>query len=433
MHPIEPHLRETYRVADVRDLTRHLEAAGTFQFPSLPNGLFPAALAATADYEYTGYSSIWVRDNIHLAHMHDVLGRGDVAARTVESLTRFFHSQGPKLDAIIAGEADPQEVMLRPHVRFNGVGLSEVSEHWAHAQNDAIGYWIWLLCRLVAAGALPASPRDLQLLASFARYLEAIRFWEDEDSGHWEETRKVEASSIGVVTAGLLALRQLLRDRSGWAEFRHRGEAVSPEALDRLIDRGRSALAGILPAECVQDDPAKRRRYDAALLFLIYPVGIVAGELADRIVGDVVENLLGPHGIRRYIGDSYWCQDYKVALDQAHRTEDVSADMSARNRLLEPGFEAQWCIFDPVLSVIHGQQYQATRDPERLRLQVHHLNRSLRQLTGDGTPFPPLRCPESYYCEAGRYVPSDVTPLLWTQANLRLALHFMERSAQLGE
>jgi hypothetical protein len=112
----------------------------------------------------------------------------------------------------------------------------------------------------------------------------------------------------------------------------------------------------------------------------------------------------------------------------------VSANTSARDRLLEPGLEAQWCIFDPILSVIHGRQYLVTRDPERLRLQTHHLQRSLRQLTGDDSqPFPPLRCPESYYSESGRYIPSDVTPLMWTQANLRLALHFMERSAQLGE
>jgi len=72
------------------------------------------------------------------------------------------------------------------------------------------------------------------------------------------------------------------------------------------------------------------------------------------------------------------------------------------------------------------------RDPARLRLQTEHLNRSLRQLTGDGLSFPPLRCPESYYLENNRWGPNDITPLMWTQANLRLALHFLEQSLQAG-
>jgi phosphorylase kinase alpha/beta subunit len=132
--------------------------------------------------------------------------------------------------------------------------------------------------------------------------------------------------------------------------------------------------------------------------------------------------------VRRYLGDSYWCADYKTLLAPDERTVDVSADMSARDRLLEPGGEAQWCLFDPIISVIHGLRYRSTGDAEALRLQTEHLNRSLRQLTGPDTAFPPLRCPESYYREHGRYVPNDVTPLLWTQANLRLALHHMEDS-----
>ena len=103
--------------------------------------------------------------------------------------------------------------------------------------------------------------------------------------------------------------------------------------------------------------------------------------------------------------------------------------MSARNRLLQPGGEAQWCLFDPILSVIHGQRYQKTGDAGQLESQTAYLNRSLRQLTGEGGSFPPLRCPESSYRENGVWGPNDITPLLWTQANVRLALHFMEQSA----
>jgi hypothetical protein len=59
---------------------------------------------------------------------------------------------------------------------------------------------------------------------------------------------------------------------------------------------------------------------------------------------------------------------------------------------------------------------------EDRRRQIHHLQRSLNQLTRPGSVFGAYRCPESYYCPQGQYVPNDICPLLWTQANLKLAL-----------
>jgi len=41
-----------------------------------------------------------------------------------------------------------------------------------------------------------------------------------------------------------------------------------------------------------------------------------------------------------------------------------------------------------------------------------------------------FECPELYYIEDNQYVPGDVVPLLWTQANLRIALKIMEQSLQ---
>ena len=431
-HPIEPLLSRHYRRDDVRGLTQHLLEAGTFHFPVLPTGLFAAVRVESGSVACSGYGNAWVRDNVHIAHHFHVLGEDATAVRTLAALTRFLHTQRRKVDAIIAGRVDPDQIMLRPHVRFDGARLAEVRERWAHAQNDAIGYWMWLASRLGLAGRWAPSPEDIGLLAAFVRYLEAIRFWEDEDSGHWEEARKIEASSIGTATAGLAAARDYLASLA--SATRHspalRSLAATTAAqADHLAARGLSALASILPGECIQPSPAKRRRYDAALLFLVYPLRIVDDAMAATIVSDVVMNLAGPHGVRRYVGDSYWCADYKMLLEPAQRTVDVSADMEARNRLLEPGGEAQWCLFDPIISVIHGLRYRRTGDVDALRLQTEHLNRSLQQLTGTDTRFPPLRCPESYYRENGRYVPNDATPLLWTQANLRLALHQMEESA----
>ncbi len=430
-HSMDRFLREQYSLDDVRAITRHLEEHGTFQFPTLPSGLFSAAITQSQELEYTGYQNVWVRDNIHIAHHFYVLGQQDKAVAAVSAITRFFHTQRNKLRDIITGKADPQNVMLRPHIRFDGVTLTELSEKWSHAQNDAIGYWLWLGSTLAHEGHWLPTADDVKLFSNFVQYLEAVRFWEDEDSGHWEEARKAGASSIGVATAGLIAVRDYFATMaSAQMPFGATKSFVDQTCrrAESLIERGRAALTAILPSECVQADPTKQRRYDSALLFLIYPVRIVSDEQADRIVSDVVEHLQGPHGIRRYLGDSYWCANYKALLDPQNRTTDFSNDMAARDRLLQPGGEAQWCIFDPILSVIHGERFQATGDPERLRLQTEYVNRSLRQLTGDDSAFPPLRCPESYYLENDRWGPNDITPLLWTQANLRLALHSLEQS-----
>lgn len=432
-HPMEGMIRESYRSNDVREITQRLTEQGTFRFPALASGLFSAAGQSSQELEYTGYQNVWVRDNVHIAHHFHELGEHVQAVRAVAAITKFLHSQRNKLRDIIVGKASPQNVMLRPHIRFDGATLTELPEQWAHAQNDAIGYWMWLASKLAIAGHWRPTGEDIKLLSNFVQYLEAIRFWQDEDSGHWEESRKVEASSVGIAVAGLTALRDYFSTFASTQMPTGATRSFVDQTCRRaesLIEQGRAALNAILPSECVQEDLAKKRRFDAALLFLIYPVRVVDDAVADQIVCNVVQNLLGPNGIRRYLGDSYWCADYKMLLDPANRTVDFSEDMHARDRLLQPGGEAQWCIFDPILSVIHGQRFQATEDREQLRLQTTHFNRSLRQLTGEGTSFPPLRCPESYYRESGVWVPNDITPLLWTQANLRLALHFMQRSLE---
>ena len=166
------------------------------------------------------------------------------------------------------------------------------------------------------------------------------------------------------------------------------------------------------------------------MLFLVYPLRIVDERDAESILADVIDHLQGEYGIRRYIGDSYWAPDYKKKLAPEMRTVDVSDDSSSRDRLLPAqGQEAQWCIFDPIVSCIFGVRYQSRRLPEDLAKQTWYLNRAFRQITtGEQDGVPALRCPELYYIEDGRYVPNDHVPLLWTQANLMLAMKVMEEN-----
>ncbi len=423
---IRRRLKARYSPDDVRDILALLNAHGTLRFAPLPTGLFPAAALDPAAAAESGYGNVWVRDNVYIALAHEKAGRLDVTAGVVTALSRFYGKYRHRFKDIISGLADPNVVMNRPHVRFNGLNLAENNENWAHAQNDALGYFLWIYCRLARRGVLEP---DGELLALFALYFERIRYWQDEDSGHWEERRKVEASSIGPVVAGLRQLRELLIARPGMA-CRSGSLLVTAGLIGELITVGEVALATILPSEFAGP---KARRYDAALLFLIYPLAVVDDVMASQIVDDVTGHLQGDYGIRRYLGDSYWTADYKEKLPPQKRTADVSQDQSERDAIARPGEEAQWCIFDPVVSIIAGRRYIQTREPADLEQQVYHLNRSLGQITGPDCPQGELRCPEAYFMEHGRYLPNDNVPLLWTEANLWMALLAMGESARLKD
>ncbi len=428
-------LQSEYTQEEVMTLWRSLAHKGTFTFRPLANGLYPAAAPAHAGDD-SGYQYVWVRDNVHIAHAHYAWGEKNQAARTLSTLLAYFEKYRHRFDNIIEGKANASDPMSRPHVRFDGQELAEIDQKWPHAQNDALGYFLWCYSKLARDNNSPVlcGARELECLAQFPSYFEAIRYWEDPDSGHWEETRKVSASSIGTVLAGLREFELLAEENPRWSDVILEGCRVTRQGLRDLQDNGRSALRRILTCECTQCDCY--RRYDSALLFLIYPLEVLSGDEAERILGDVTTCLEGDHGIRRYLGDSYWCPDYTEKLGPEARTGDFSENIQARDALLRPGEEAQWCIFDPIISVIYGRRYlelkqrRDKRATEFLLLQTEYLNRALRQLTDEKSDLPGFRCPEAYYLRKGQYVPNDQTPLLWTQANLWLAIKQMQQSTR---
>ena len=411
---------------DVDQIVSFLIERGTFQFPALPNGLFSAALGDDGDFALTGYANIWVRDNIHIAHAHWVIGDRPAAVKTVRTLLDFYIKHQFRFVDIIEGRADASDPMQRPHIRFRGTNLTELPEKWSHAQNDALGYWLWLTSKLAIAGDLVLESGDVAVLIDLLRYWNKIQYWQDEDSGHWEESRKVAMSSIGVAVSGLREFREWLATPPG-----DLARTLFPQ-IDSLTadlwDAGIRTLGKNLPHESGPSGLETDRPFDSALLFLMYPTDLWDGEVREEILDNVRTHLLGQYGIRRYLGDSYWCADYKTLLAADERTADFSDNLGARDQLLKPGLEAQWCIFDPILSVIYGRRFQRTGKEADREQQLFHMRRSLSQMTTAESRFGAYRCPESYFCENGVYVPNDITPLLWTQANLRLALHFMRET-----
>ena len=410
--------RGRYSLDALSRIEEALDRNGTLRMTRLSSGLF-AASSATAALE-SGYANAWVRDNVYVAFSHEIRSQTDVAVGVARALLRFFDRHRERFERVIDGSVDPADVTRRPHVRFNGETLEEIDVRWPHAQNDALGYTLWLSANLMRQGAMHLSAAERSVLALFPPYFKSIRYWEDEDSGHWEETRKVSASSIGTVVAGLEAYAVAVRDARGLTD-------LSPGWVARAVSlaaRGREALRTILPHECAQPGQAQRREFDASLVFLLYPLNVVRDQgVAARILEGIHGHLEGNFGIRRYLGDSYWAPDYEDRLPAEDRTRDFSEDIASRDGLLaRAGDEAQWCLFDPMLSAYYGARYRQTGEAADLDEQGRHLNRALAQIT------PSWACPELYYLRHGAYVPNAHTPLLWTQANLAVALDSMRKS-----
>lgn len=388
-------------------------------------GVFTASPTQALD-SLTGYQNVWVRDNVMVANSFRLRGQLAPAIACMKGLTLFLVTQRPRFHEIIADptRALKEDANRRPHIRFTAQSLGELPEKWPHAQNDALGHALWFRFILANEGSLPLTAEDYEVFRLFPDYFEAIEFWRDEDSGAWEEGRKVNNSSVGAVVAGLEEMRRYFS-----ASAPASPPGVVPismgvsEKLEMLIQKGRERLTTTLPFEAPPE-----RLADSALLFLLHPLNIIASRSTqDAILKLVQARLKGPHGIKRYAGDSYFCQDYDEWFSPSQMSSDFSERLDFRDAFLQTNCEAQWCIFDPLLSIIYGRRFLADpADKGSFTRQIHYFNRSLAQVTADG------QCPELYFLKQGRYVPNAHTPLAWTQANQALAVHLVKKSVEVS-
>lgn len=414
-------IAEDYTPESIARIKEVIAKHGMHEIRPVAHGLFPASGSQAPD-SVTGYQNVWVRDNIMVANSLRLRGLTTPAIGCMQGLSGFFQKQVPRFHEIID---DPVRVLKedanrRPHIRFTADNLSELPEKWPHAQNDALGQVLWFRMVLANSGVLAMTPEELKIYSLFPEYFEAIEYWHDNDSGAWEEGRKTNNSSVGAVVAGLEELQRYLttadgKRSPGAASF----SSTKITRVEKLIASGRARLAETLPFEAPPD-----RLVDSALLFLIHPLGTVRSRsMQDAITKLVQARLKGEYGIKRYANDSYFCQDYDEWFSPSEMSSDFSDRSDFRDAFLRPNCEAQWCIFDPVLSIIYGERFLADReDVASYQKQVHYFNRSLSQITADG------HCPELYFLKQGRYVANAHTPLAWTQANQALALHLLEKS-----
>ena len=392
-------------------LREKLEAAQTLVMRPNEHGIY-AASASQGEEAASGYQNAWIRDNAMVAYSRFACGDAESAMRTARGLTTFLKTQMEKMERIVAKPKRKEEVNERPHIRFNARELRENEEPWAHAQNDALGEAVWLRFLLANEAGFSLEAEEYELYAMFPAYFDAIQYWKDPDSGAWEEARKVSSSSIGAVMAGLREMDKYVREGNEFG-------GVKKSGLAELLKRGQRVLEVQLPFEA-----PPQRKTDAALLFLIYPLGVVTDEQMKRFILSLARaRLMGEVGIRRYLGDSYFCQEYEEWFRPEERSADFAQKLAVRDEFLQPGCEAQWCLFDPLLSVIYGQEYERTDGAEALGRQLEHFNRAIGQLDEKA------RCPEMYFLKRGKWTPNEHTPLAWTQANFSVALRALELNA----
>jgi Glycosyl hydrolases family 15 len=408
---------------DLARIQETLDSYRCHEILPLAQGLFAASPSQSLD-SITGYQNVWIRDNVMVANSFRLRGQFAPAIACMKGLTLFLETQRPRFREIIDDptRALKEHANRRPHIRFTAQSLGELSENWPHAQNDALGHALWFRFVLANDGLLPLTVEDYEIFRLFPDYFEAIEFWRDEDSGAWEEGRKVNNSSVGAVVAGLQEMRRYISaSASAGAPGVVSISRARSERLDLLIQKGRERLATTLPFEAPPD-----RLVDSAVLFLLHPLHVVDSQsMQDAILNLVQARLKGPFGIKRYAGDSYFCQDYDEWFSPSQMSSDFSDRLDFRDAFLQPNCEAQWCIFDPLLSITYGERFLADpSDRASFTKQIHFFNRSLAQVTAEG------RCPELYFLKQGRYVPNAHTPLAWTQANQALALHLVKKSVE---
>jgi hypothetical protein len=124
-----------------------------------------------------------------------------------------------------------------------------------------------------------------------------------------------------------------------------------------------------------------------------------------KILSNVEDKLMGPIGVRRYLGDLW----------------------DGREARLGEGREAQWSHVSPMMSVVYGDLFRRTGDKSYLDKQTYHFNRTL------GSFDDSWRLPEAYIPNkrTGDWIPDANARLAWAQGVTLCALEGMEESLKL--
>ncbi|MCX7996214.1 MAG: glycoside hydrolase family 15 protein [Patescibacteria group bacterium] len=347
--------RLTYRQL----IDKHLEILKGLQYDS---GLFAASDKSVG----TGYDKSWLRDNFYETIAFEIIGDWDTVEKTYRAILGIFLKHEDKIDWAI--ENKPQASYQYIHARFHPETFDEFWEEWGNKQNDAVG------CILFRIGELEhhhhrsmlQSEDEVRIVNKLIKYLQAIEYWHDRDSGMWEEDEEVHASSVGACVAGLKSIMRLPKIH------------VPLE----LIWKGEETLHALLPRE------SERKFVDLSLLSLVWPYNVVTPEERDAILDHVEYHLLRERGVIRYKNDRYY-----------NKNEDGVSE------------EAEWTFGLAWLAIIYEKLGNAEKAKE-----------FIKELIADDTE---KGMPELYFSNSPEY--NDNTPLGWSESLFITALYQMEQ------
>lgn len=329
------------------------------------NGAFVAA--PTDDY-----NAMWIRDTLYATFAYWYLNEFEKLTQGIHLIFDVFKLHQEKIKLRVTSPREMASATI--HAKYDPDTLGEITEHWGHAQYDALGLFLHIVADLDFKHIrIIRDEKDQEVIQDIVNYLRAVEYWHMPDFGMWEECRIRHSSSIGAVVGGLSYVR------------RRRLALVA----DPLICLGEAALLEILPHESrdLCNKPHHRHDCDAAQLSLIWPYNILSREQANHILERIINGhvndeqkeyhkLLQVNGLNRYWGDDY----YRSTEGQWR------------------GISAEWPLFVFWLSIIYSQYHEYDEAIRWFRLGCKTIV--------DG------KVPEAY--QNGR--PNDHTPLAWANA-----------------
>lgn len=338
-------------------IKRHLHILKSLQTKS---GLFLASKQGVD----TGYDKSWLRDNFYETIAFEIIGDWKTVEKTYRAILDTFLKHEEKIDWAIREK--PTETYKRIHARFHPETFDEFWEDWGNKQNDAIGCILFRIGELESREnrSILKTKEQVRIVNKLVKYLASIEYWQDPDSGIWEEWEEVHASSIGACVAGLKSVRRLPKI----------------EVPIILIKRGERALNNLLPRE------SESKFTDLALLSLIWPYNVVGEEQRNKILANVEYHLRREKGVLRYKGDRYY-----------NKNEDGISE------------EAEWTFGLAWLAIIYQKLGRAEKARELLK-----------DLIAIDTPE---GMPELYFSNSPEY--NENTPLGWSESLFIVALYDM--------
>lgn len=414
----------------------------------------------------TQYNAIWVRDCVWHYFALKVQNR-DEARRLSLSLLRFYSTpdQVKRFQMVINDPsiADPTKkpsaAMDVPLIRFSSQTLSHYlvdgkPQEWNHLQFDSHGLFLMMIADGLTSGILSVedlTKENFTLLALFPPFFQRTRYWEKTDAGPWEEELLWNASSAGLIAAGLQQMERVVAQNKGLERLRG---AYGQDVISQLVAMGTARVEKDLSLGGEAPNFTGRtldRRADAALLFLCIPSSGLYASDPERIkqILNIDDSLVGPYGVQRYQYDAYQAANFWISYDLPSKIEGASTLFSLFATRLKKGFmpaknpySAQW-FFDSVVAQVYYTLSKLEKELDAKQYSLSkgdlHLKRALGQFTGpdsyasDGSKLPPMQLAESINTvidDAARPFPahSPICPLGWATAALQMALGAAEEA-----